>query len=115
MVYSASRGDPGEPYAWCFARKAAASFRMSRSVHSSGFLFAQPDQLLALGGGEARASVRAIGACLTHSRTAVSVRSMSRATAPTVLRYRAPSEPRRALNSSVKWRRACRLAVSPSV
>ena len=31
------RRDPGEPYAWCFAKKAAAFFRMSRSVRSSRF------------------------------------------------------------------------------
>ena len=34
----------------CFAKKAAAFFRMSRSSCSIAILFAQPRQLLALGG-----------------------------------------------------------------
>jgi hypothetical protein len=47
-------------------------------------LFAEPRQFLVLGGGQAGPAARAIGvARLTHSRTAVSGRSMSRATAPT--------------------------------
>src|SRR3982751_3188686 len=31
------RGDPGELHDWCFAKKAAAFFRISRSVRSSRF------------------------------------------------------------------------------
>jgi hypothetical protein len=55
--------------------------------------------------------VRSARARLTHSRTAVSVRSMSRATAPTVLPSSSTRRTTPALNSSVDWRRARRFGV----
>src|SRR5213595_844184 len=33
------RGDPGKSYCWCFAKKAAAFFRIYRSVRNSRFSF----------------------------------------------------------------------------
>src|SRR5438034_132642 len=70
------RVDPGEDYAWFLAKKAAAFFRMSRSIRSSRFSLRNPES-------SARSSVvkpvfpfvRSALACLTQSPSAEGVRS----------------------------------------
>ena len=76
--------------------------------------FAEPHQLLALRGRETRTPVSPVRGKvrLTHSRNAVSVRSRSRAAAPTVLPSSSTRRTALALNSSVNWRRARRFGVS---
>jgi hypothetical protein len=43
------RGDEGEPYRWCLAKKAAASFKISSSSSWNPILASESRQLLALG------------------------------------------------------------------
>src|SRR5262249_49567516 len=107
------RRDPGKPYCWCFAKKAAAFFRMSRSVRSSRFsLRSRASSSRSTVVRPVRPCVRSARARLTHSRTAVSVRSMSRATPPTLLPSSRTRRTTPALNSSVNWRRGRRFGVS---
>ncbi len=80
------RGDPGKPHAWCFAKKAAA-FLLSRAPSA-----ARDSPCAAWRARRARRSSapcrrpeRSAWACSTHWRRADSVRSRSRATAPTDL------------------------------
>ena len=55
------RRDEGKPHRLCFAKKAAAFFRMSRSSGEDAILFAQPGQFLALRRRQARLALRPIG------------------------------------------------------
>src|SRR3954447_7079388 len=100
------RGDEPESYRLCFAKKAVAFFKISRSswrmrfslrsrVNSSRSLVVRP----------VRPCVRSARARLTHSRSAVSVKSRSRAAAPTVFPSSRTKRTALALNSSVNWRR----------
>src|SRR3954451_8946684 len=100
------RGDEPESYRLCFAKKAVAFFKISRSswrmrfslrsrVNSSRSLVVRP----------VRPCVRSARARLTQSRSAVSVKSRSRAAAPTVFPSSRTKRTALALNSSVNWRR----------
>ena len=110
------RGNPGKPYCWCFAKKAAAFFKMSRSVRNSRFSFrSRANSSRSAVVRPVRPCVRSAQARLTHSRSAVSVRSRSRAAAPTVLPPSSTKPTALALNSSVNWRRDGGSVCRPSV
>src|SRR5262245_4910579 len=103
------RVDPGELYDWCFAKKAAAFFRISRSVRSSRFSFRRRAS------SSRSAVVRPVLPCvrsararLTQARSAVSVRSRSRAARPTLLPSSSTSRTAWALKSSSNCRRGRR-------
>ena len=55
------RRDEGKPHRLCFAKNAAAFFRMSRSSSTIRSLLAEPRQLLAFGRRQAGLALRAIG------------------------------------------------------
>src|SRR5262245_18783437 len=101
------RVDALKPHAWIFAKKAAAFFRISRSMRSSRFSLRNRES-------SSRSAVvspvlpfdRSALACLTHDANDDSVRSSCRATAPTVRFSSRTSRTAPALNSSENCRRA---------
>jgi hypothetical protein len=99
------RRDPGKLYCWCFAKKAAAFFRISHSVRSSRFSFRNRDS-------SSRSAVvrpvrpsRSVRACSTQLRNDDSVSPRSRAAAATVFPSSSTSRTALVLKSSVKLRR----------
>jgi hypothetical protein len=103
------RVDPSEDYAWCLAKRAAAFFKMSRSMRSSRLSFRNCAS-------SARSSivrpvrpfVRSARACQTQLANENGVRSSSRATAPIVLPSSNISRTAPARNSSENCRRTRR-------
>src|SRR6185503_12619896 len=101
------RGDEREPHGFSFAKKAVAFFRMSRSIRRVRFSrrsrpsSSRSSVVSALGAPRPVS----ISAWRTHSRSAVSVRSSSRATAPTDFPLSRTSRTVSALNSFVNARR----------
>ena len=88
------RCDPRKLYCWCFAKKAAAFFRISRSVRNSRFSLRSRASSSPAPRCQSRAAVGAISlGPLDPARRAVSVRSRSRAAAPTVLPRLGPGAP----------------------
>src|SRR5712692_1803337 len=109
------RGDEREPHAFSFAKKAVAFFRMSRSIRSVRFSrrscpSSSRSAVVSAPGVPRPAS---ISACRTQLRSAVSVRSSSRATVGTDLPLSRTSRTASALNSFVNARRL-RLAMTHS-
>src|SRR3989449_7298058 len=109
------RGDEREPHAFSFAKKAAAFFRMSRSIRSVRFSrrrcpSSSRSSVVSAPAGPRPAS---ISPCRTQLRSAVSVRSSSRATAATDLPLSRTIRMACALNSFVNARRL-RLAMTHS-
>ena len=104
------RRDEAKPYRLCFAKKAAAFFRMSRSSCEIAHFLAQPRQLLALRGRQAGLALASDprAPARPSSRSADSVRSRSRAAAPTVLPSSRTRRTAPALNSSVNCRACAR-------
>src|SRR5436305_13537947 len=80
------RVDPGEDYAWCLAKKAAAFFRMSRSMRNSRLsLRSCVSSARSSVVRPVRPLVRSARACSTQLRNDDSVSPRSRAAAATVL------------------------------
>src|SRR5207249_5713777 len=109
------RGDEREPHAFSFAKKAAAVFRLPRSIRSVRFSrrrrpSSSRSSVVSAPAGPRPAS---ISACRTQLRSAVSVRSSSRATAATDLPLSRTIRAACALNSFVNARRL-RLAMTHS-
>ncbi len=98
--------DERELHALSFAKKAAAFFRMSRSMPQLAHLLAQPRQLRALLGRQPRLALAAVGASLLHPVpiTEASHRGPG-ATCETALPSSRTRRTAPALNSSVKLRR----------
>src|SRR5262249_45306269 len=103
------RDDPRELHCWCFAKKAAAFFRISRSVRSSRFSFrrrASSSRSAVVK--PVRPCVRSARARVTQMRRLDSVRSRSRATLGMLLPSSSTSRTACALKSSSnrrRWRR----------
>src|SRR5262245_42436944 len=111
------RGDPRKLHCWCFAKKAAAFFRISRSVRSSRTsLRRRPSSsrsaVVSTPGLPLPRSARARS---THLRSDDSVKSRSRAVAPTLLPSSSTSRTACALNSSSNRRRGRRLFVVSAI
>src|SRR5476649_150586 len=105
------RVDPGEDYAWCLAKKAAAFFRMSRSMRNSRLsLRSAASSARSSVVSPVRHLVRSACAYRTQLPSDDGVRSNSRATAPIVLPSSNTSRTAPALNSSVNCRRTRRPA-----
>src|SRR3989441_7372626 len=109
------RGDEPESHGCSFAKKAVAFFRMSRSIRSVRFSrrsrpSSSRSSVVSAPGVPRPAS---ISACRTQLRSAVSVRSRSRATVRTDLPLSRTSRTASALNSFVNARRF-RLAMTHS-
>src|SRR2546425_726454 len=109
------RRDEREPHAFSFAKKAVAFFRMSRSIRNVRFSrrscpSSSRSAVVSAPGVPRPAS---ISACRTQLRSAISVRSSSRATVGTDLLLSRTSRTASALNSFVNARRL-RLAVTHS-
>ena len=97
-----------EPYAFSFTKKAAAFFRISRSVRSTRFSFRnRRSSSRSSVVNPVRPFVRSARARSTQFRKADSVRSSSRATWPAVLPSSSTNRTAPVLNSSVN-RRRCR-------
>src|SRR2546426_4101583 len=109
------RGDEREPHAFSFAKKAAAFFRMSRSIRSVRFSRRSRPSSSRSSVVNAPAGPRpaSISPWRTQLRSAVSVRSSSRATAVTDLPLSRTIRTACALNSFVNARRL-RLAMTHS-
>src|SRR5215831_2534858 len=108
------RGDEPEPHGFSFAKKAVAFFRMSRSMRSVRFSrrsrpSSSRSSVVSTPGAPRPAST---SAWRTQLRSAVSVRSSSRATVPTALPLSRTIRTACALNSFVNARRF-RLAMTP--
>src|SRR6185369_4253146 len=104
------RGDEGELHSLSFAKKVAAAFKMSRSIVSRLFsrrsrASSSRSAVVRAPGGPFPASV---SARLTHSRSAVSVKSKSTATCVMVRSPTLQSRTASALNSGVNARRGRR-------
>src|SRR6185503_13617267 len=109
------RGDERKPHGFSFAKKAVAFFRMSRSirnVRTSRRRRANSSRSSVVSA-PGRPRPASTSACRTHSRSAVSVRSSSRAIAPTDFPLSRTSRTVSALNSFVNARRL-RLAMTHS-
>src|SRR5436309_2817505 len=109
------RGDEPESHGFSFAKKAVAFFRMSRSIRSVRFSrrsrpSSSRSAVVSAPGAPRPAS---ISACRTQLRSAVSVRSSSRATAPMAFPLSRTTRTACALNSFVNARRF-RLAMTHS-
>src|SRR3989449_590815 len=109
------RGDEPESHGFSFAKKAVAFFRMSRSIRSVRFSrrsrpSSSRSSVVSAPGAPRPAS---ISACRTQLRSAVSVRSSSRATAPIAFPLSRTMRTACALNSFVNARRF-RLAMTHS-
>src|ERR1700730_4855647 len=100
-------GDEPKPYRLCFAKKAAAFFRMSRSSWRIRFsLRSRASSSRSAVVKPVLPSLRSASACCTHSRTAEGTKSSSRATALTDFPSSNTNRTVWALNSSLKRRRA---------
>src|SRR5262245_3589031 len=100
-------GDEGEPHAFSFAKKAVAFFRMSRSIRRvrtsrQSWPNSSRSAVVSAPAGPCPAST---SACRTQLRSAVSVRSNSRATVGTDLPLSRTRRTASALNSCVNARR----------